>query len=61
MWTMIRSIWKAQRTRKDTILYHVKNRSLVKWSLHGERHLKGALYRIWCGVNRLSDSGVKVV
>ena len=24
-------------------------------------HLKGALYRIWCGVNRLGDSGVKVV
>ena len=23
--------------------------------------LKGALYRIWCGVSRLGDSGVKVV
>ena len=23
--------------------------------------LKGALYRIWCGVNRLGNSGVKVV
>ena len=23
--------------------------------------VKGALYRIWCGVNRLDDSGVKVV
>ena len=22
---------------------------------------KGALYKIWCGVNRLGDSGVKVV
>ena len=22
---------------------------------------KGALYRIWCGVNRLGDSSVKVV
>ena len=22
--------------------------------------VKGALYRIWCGVNRLGDSGVKV-
>ena len=22
---------------------------------------KGALYRIWCGMNRLGDSGVKVV
>ena len=23
--------------------------------------IKGALYRIWCGVNRLGDNGVKVV
>ena len=23
--------------------------------------LKGALYRIWCGMNRLGDSGAKVV
>ena len=23
--------------------------------------IKGALYRIWCGVNRLGDSCVKVV
>ena len=23
--------------------------------------IKGALYRIWCSVNRLGDSGVKVV
>ena len=25
------------------------------------KRLKGALYRIWCGVNRLGDSGLKVV
>ena len=25
------------------------------------RTLKGALYRIWCGLNRLGVSGVKVV
>ena len=25
------------------------------------KEFKGALYRIWCGVNRLGDSGVKVV
>ena len=24
-------------------------------------YVKGALYRIWCGVNILGDSGVKVV
>ena len=29
--------------------------------LRYEERLKGALYRIWCGVNRLGDSGVKVV
>ena len=23
--------------------------------------VKGALYRIWCGVNRLGESGLKVV
>ena len=25
------------------------------------RPVKEALYRMWCGVNRLGDSGVKVV
>ena len=25
------------------------------------RVFKGALYRIWCGMNRLGDSGAKVV
>ena len=29
--------------------------------LQWNQHIKGALYRIWCGVNRLGDSGVKVV
>ena len=28
---------------------------------HNFSLVKGALYRIWCGVNRLGDSGVKVV
>ena len=28
---------------------------------HNNKHVKGALYIIWCGVNRLGDSGVKVV
>ena len=27
---------------------------------HGDA-IKGALYIIWCGLNRLGDSGVKVV
>ena len=25
------------------------------------QHIKGALYRVWCGVNRLGDCGVNVV
>ena len=29
--------------------------------VHCRDLLKGALYRIWCGVNRLGDSCVKVV
>ena len=29
--------------------------------LHQGPCFKGALYRIWCGVNRLGDSVVKVV
>ena len=33
---------------------------LYKRKSHSYKLLKGALYRIWCGVNRLSDSGVKV-
>ena len=32
------------------------NLLLILWT-----SFKGALYRIWCGVNRLGDSGVKVV
>ena len=31
------------------------NRGLI------DLYFKGTLYRIWCGVNRLGDSGVKVV
>ena len=33
----------------------------VKQFTNPNPDLKGALYRIWCGVNRLGDSGVKVV
>ena len=35
----------------------------VEWCVVGTFfvQLKGALYRIWYGVNRLGDSGVKVV
>ena len=34
---------------------------MKKWKEKMTMGLKGALYRIWCGVNRLGDSGVKVV
>ena len=30
-------------------------------SIDPTESVKGALYRIWCGVSRLGDSGVKVV
>ena len=39
--------------------------TIVLWSATPSTALsfliKGALYIIWCGVNRLGDSGVKVV
>ena len=37
----------------------------VQWGMRklevDEETIKGALYRIWCGLNRLGDSGAKVV
>ena len=38
--------------------------SMCHLSIHTSVHanqIKGALYRIWCGGNRLGDSGVKVM
>ena len=32
----------------------------VVWKI-SFHYIKGALYRMWCGVNRLGDIGVKVV
>ena len=37
---------------------------MKKWkekTIMGPKNIKGALYRVWCGVNRLGDIGVKVV
>ena len=34
---------------------------LQEHCLYTSELLKGALYRIWCGLNRLGDSGAKVV
>ena len=36
-------------------------RNSVRRSSAVRETVKGALYIIWCGVNRLGDSGVKVV
>ena len=33
----------------------------ASWEVFVSTDVKGALYRIWCGVNRLGDSVVKVV
>ena len=49
------------------VLYKQHHVSLIKQNqtcadaLITSSGLKGALYRIWCGVNRLGDSGAKVV
>ena len=40
---------------------HVRFRINVYMSWFVSVPVEGALYRIWCGVNRLGDSGVKVV
>ena len=50
----------------DVRKYSFSQRTINVWNnlstdcVHASS-VKGALYRIWCGVNRLSDSGVKVV
>ena len=66
--------WKRPRGRP--ILLASTTSMLPRWSLTDpsgrplfadcqrsdpSRALKGALYRIWCGVNKLGESGVKVV
>ena len=44
---------------------HASPKTNISYSLQVQvcidQLLKGPLYRIWCGVNRLGDSGVKVV
>ena len=48
--------WHGWRHHRVNVLLLFKKK-VIKW----EDYLKEALYRIWCGVNRLGDSGVKVV
>ena len=35
--------------------------AISRYNRSKKDEIKGALYRIWCGVNKLGDSGVKVV
>ena len=46
---------------KDHNKLNERTRGHMWKTCHERSRLKGALYRIWCGVNRLGDSGVKVV
>ena len=56
-----------QRAKENVPLMMVRRSIKVFYHYHLSSHgsglytFKGALYRIWCGVNRLGDSGVKVV
>ena len=48
--------WGSSVSSKFTVSNGVRQGGILSPFL-----FKGALYRIWCGVNRLGDSGVKVV
>ena len=43
---------------ENELIYRIR---VTRDTRSAHRTLKGALYRIWCGVNRLGDSGVNVV
>ena len=45
---------KAQKVQEDSRCKGIQG-------ITSKEDIKWALYRIWCGVNRLGDSGVKVV
>ena len=49
------------KTEADGCVLQGDLNSLHRWSKRWKMAFKGALYRIWCGVNRLGDSVVKVV
>ena len=50
----------TQLLKQRCMIYPVKCLTGIQ-ETYKDTAIKGALYRIWCGVNRLGDSGVKVV
>ena len=45
-------------------MHHISDIKLKQHThthMYGHMCIKGALYRMWCCVNRLANSGVKVV
>ena len=62
-WNSVGLPHKIQRNIEiqDKKMNRVNVRCTTLVSVHTCCPVKGALYRIWCGVNRLGDSGVKVV
>ena len=50
----MQEVWEKKRKKGKIIIIIVINKKLTG-------KIKGALYRIWCGVSRLGDSGVIVV
>ena len=45
----------------NLLIYFLSGKSVFLGGIASCSMFKGALYSIWCGVNRLGDSGVKVV
>ena len=58
-----RDVWCCINGRKTDLYVAVKEqRTASQFSgVLSTSQVKGALYIIWCGVNRLSDSGLKVM
>ena len=52
----IAGVRRVERRRMKDLREEVGTKACIVGKI-----VKGALYRIWCGVNRLGDSGVKVV
>ena len=61
----VKCLARIQKTSEDTTIKNtISVDNLFKYIytlISAVVSFKGALYRIWCGVNRLGVSGVKVV